>query len=77
MTDTVNVSRWCGITRVYNYMTLPISREVYESAMKQWNDGALIQDCFPTLNAGEREFLMTGMTPDVQEWVFGKVGDNA
>jgi hypothetical protein len=26
-----------------------------------YNSGALIQDAFPTLNASEREFLLTGM----------------
>jgi len=31
-----------------------------------WKGGTLAQDAFPQLNADEREFLMTGMTPD--EW---------
>ena len=77
MIDTVNVSRWCPITRQYATMDLPISQQEYESALKQWNDGALIQNCFPTLNADEREFLMTGMTPDVWKSVFGEDADNA
>ena len=29
-----------------------------------YNNGALIQDAFPTLNVSEREFLMTGMCCD-------------
>ena len=31
-----------------------------------WKGGALAQDAFPQLNADEREFLMTGITP--AEW---------
>ena len=31
-----------------------------------WKGGTLAQDAFPQLTADEREFLMTGMTPD--EW---------
>jgi hypothetical protein len=32
----------------------------------QWMNGEMIQVAFPFLMAGEREFLMTGITPD--EW---------
>tara|TARA_Y100001937_G_C6897516_1_gene231821 strand:+ start:261 stop:506 length:246 start_codon:yes stop_codon:yes gene_type:complete len=33
----------------------------------KWRDGrGLIQDCLPYLSADEREFLMTGITPE--EW---------
>ena len=31
-----------------------------------WNGGKMVQDAFPTLNADEREFIKTGITP--QEW---------
>jgi hypothetical protein len=31
-----------------------------------YNNGALIQKAFPFLNADQREFLMSGLTPD--EW---------
>ena len=30
-----------------------------------WNSGEMIQDAFPTLNAEDREFLITGM---VDSW---------
>jgi len=31
----------------------------------KWRDGrGLIQDCLPYLSADEREFLMTGITPE-------------
>jgi hypothetical protein len=36
-----------------------------------YNNGALIQNAFPFLNATEREFLMTGM-PFIQQEAFFK-----
>jgi hypothetical protein len=45
--------------------------EVTEEKYEQWrgtdgNPGKPIQDVFPELSADDREFLMTGITPD--EW---------
>lgn len=37
-----------------------------EYAMKRYCSGQLVQDAFSRLNADQREFLMTGMTPE--EW---------
>ena len=34
--------------------------------LSRYNNGALIQNAFPRLNADEREFLKTGIT--AQEW---------
>lgn len=31
-----------------------------------WKGGALIQDAFPNLSRGEREFIKSGITPE--EW---------
>ena len=30
----------------------------------RWQGGMLIQDAMPNLSADEREFIMTGLTPD-------------
>lgn len=38
----------------------------YRRAMEHYNKGALIQDAFPRLTAEQREFLLTGITPE--EW---------
>jgi hypothetical protein len=73
----ISVQNWCAITRQYSTMDLPLTEQEYETALAVWKAGALIQDAFPTLNAGEREFLKTGMTPNVWDSVFGKDGDNA
>ena len=73
----ISVERWCPITRQYSTMTFSISQQEYETAMVAWKAGTSIENAFPTLNAGEREFLKTGMTPDVWESVYGKDNDNA
>lgn len=48
-------------------MALPLTPEEFERQFTAWaRDGVLIQNAFPTLNADEREFIKTGITP--QEW---------
>jgi hypothetical protein len=43
-----------------NQMDLPVT----EDQVNKYNNGALIQDAFPNLNASQREFLKTGLTDD-------------
>lgn len=43
-------------------MDIPVTRDM----LIQWEAGVLIQDAMPHLSPDEREFLMTGITPD--EW---------
>ena len=73
----VSVERWCVITRQYATMDLAMTEQEYETALASWKAGTLIQDAFPTLNAGEREFLRTGMLPDVWDSVYNKDKNNA
>lgn len=40
--------------------------DVTEGQMLEWQNGGLIQDVMPNLSADEREFIMTGVTPE--EW---------
>ena len=40
--------------------------DVTDHMIERWQGGALIQECMPHLNADEREFIMTGITP--REW---------
>ncbi len=51
----------------YHQMWIHLDQDDFESAIVAWRDGALIQNAFPTLSADEREFLLTGCTPE--EWV--------
>jgi hypothetical protein len=37
-----------------------------------WQHGELIQNAMPNLSADEREFIMTGITPDEWASVFGE-----
>ena len=46
--------------------THTMSIDVTIAQLNAWADGALIQDAMPNLNPDEREFIMTGITPD--EW---------
>jgi len=55
----IRTSRLTGNTSV---MDLPITRE----QLAAWVDGELIQNAMPHLNADQREFVMTGITP--AEW---------
>ena len=32
--------------------------------LQRWKDGEKIQDVFPELSADDREFIMTGITPE-------------
>ena len=51
-----------GFSGKEHVMPLDITPE----QLKRWRDGELIQNVFPHLTPDEREFLMTGITPD--EW---------
>lgn len=37
---------------------------------KSWNEGTLIQNAFPNLSPEEREFLITGLTPEMWNDLF-------
>jgi len=45
---------------------------VSEKQITLWMEGALIQDVMPNLNPDEREFLMTGITPEEWATTFGE-----
>ena len=38
--------------------------------LKEWRSGTFIQDAMPNLSPDEREFIMTGVTPDQWEKMF-------
>ena len=59
MLQVINTS---ALTGKEHSMLLPVTKE----QIKRWQDGELVQDVFPFLNDSQREFLMTGITPE--EW---------
>ena len=63
----MNITKISGLTG--NTHTMDI--DVTMAQLEAWQGGELIQQVMPNLSADDREFLMTGSTP--QEWddVFG------
>jgi hypothetical protein len=59
MMKITRTSLMSGITRT---MDLPVSEADYA----KWKSGVLIQKAMPYLTAGQREFIMTGITDE--EW---------
>jgi hypothetical protein len=59
--------------------TSPVFRErsiqrdipVTATQLTAWYGGALIQNAMPNVSADDREFLMTGLTPEEWEETFG------
>jgi hypothetical protein len=60
---SISITRGSPFTTTQSTMILPISLAQWVSAHRAWQDGTLIQVAFPTLNADQREFIMTGLTP--------------
>jgi hypothetical protein len=50
-----------------NTMNLPLTPEQVEA----WREGVLIQDIMPHLSAPQREFLISGVTPEEWQRVLG------
>ena len=61
----VRTSRISGNT---NVMDIDITTDQFLS----WINGSLIQDVMPDISADEREFIMTGITPDEWDAEFGE-----
>ncbi len=58
----MQVTRTSQATGIERTMEIQVTQE----QIKAWEDGMLIQDAMPFLTDDEREFLISGMTP--QEW---------
>ena len=59
------------MTGKVNYMDIPVATERLNAFFNEERKG-LIQNIFPELNAAQREFLMTGSTPEEWDAVFGE-----
>jgi hypothetical protein len=53
-------------------MSIPLPMEDFESAYRRFEAGEHVQNAFPTLNPDEREFILTGMTPEEWDKTFGE-----
>ena len=64
MNTTVTIqSKWSGKP---NTMDIPLTKDKLAEGYEAYRNGAHIQDAFPTLDVDQREFLLTGATPE--EW---------
>ena len=62
------ITRKSLISGNINTMSLPITEEQYTA----WEQGTLVQDAMPHLTPDEREFVMTGITPEEWAETFGE-----
>jgi hypothetical protein len=53
-------------------MEIPLSVLEFSKREILWQTGMLIQDAFPMLDAGQREFIKTGITPEEWDAAFGE-----
>jgi hypothetical protein len=65
----MKIGRISAFTGARHTMELNIDPKAYDLWAR--GEGPPIQDAFPNLTAGEREFLMTGVTPAEWENLFG------
>lgn len=61
------IKRESMLSGIIHEMDLPVTNE----QLAQWLNGSLIQNVMPHLTSGQREFLMTGITPDEWDAEFG------
>ena len=65
----MKVTRTSAFTGVTRTLDLNIS----EQKLQDWEEGELLaQDAFPNLDDDEREFIMTGITPEEWNAAFGE-----
>jgi hypothetical protein len=69
MKMTIQVTKQSIITKKMNTMELPITQEHLD--MYETVGDILVQDAFPNLDIGQREFLISGITPDEWTETFG------
>lgn len=64
--DQTLFSKTCSVTG--NVFELTVSNE----QLNKWKTGTFIQDAFPELTAGQREFIKTGITPEEFDSMFSE-----
>ena len=65
--NMVRVTKTSMLSGNMSTMDLPIR----QGQLDRWLSGELIQNAMPNLNADQREFLMTGITPAEWNEMFG------
>ena len=57
--------------------TVAMDIDVTPAQIAAWEGGELAQNAFPNIDAGQREFIMTGMTPMGWKFLFGEIDDES
>jgi len=68
----IEITRKSPFSGKTNTMLLACTQEEYDQASEAYVRGALLQEAFHFLNADEREFVKTGITPSEWRAVFGE-----
>ena len=66
------ITRRSPFTGRIHQMEIPLSQEEFSRREILWQTGELIQNAFPMLDAGQREFIKTGITPEEWDNMFGE-----
>lgn len=64
----VTITRQSRISGKINKRTVPATPEQFDA----WKAGALAQDAFPFCSAEDREFIISGITPEEWKATFGE-----
>lgn len=64
----MNITRTSAFTGVTRTLDLPITEAQYDA----WVEGATLQNAFPNLTPGQREFIKTGVTDEEWTAFFGE-----
>lgn len=64
----MQITKKSTISGKIHSMNLDITQDQFD----EWQNGELIQNVMPNLSIDEREFLISGITPEEWEHTFGK-----
>jgi hypothetical protein len=62
----MKITKRSPLTGKMNIVEMPVT----DKQLADWTNGTLIHIAMPHLTADEREFLITGYTPDDWDWLF-------
>lgn len=68
----MKITRTSILTRITRTLDIPVTLE----QLATWERGTLIQNAMPNLNANDREFIMSGITPEEWETLSDESGES-
>ena len=63
----MEITRTSPFSGIVNTREIPVTQE----QLDRWNAGELIQHAMPNISADDREFILTGITPEEWSAIFG------